>query len=768
MPIISSTAPAAANPSPQKSELKPIGICLPQNSSIEIPNVSTSAAAAAAAAVNLTNRNTVNVSNASNFYPTTTVSAGQFQMGPLSVMVAKFTSNPSISTNRQQTVILQPRINQTSRSTSLQMNPIRGSAVIASQTISSTLTSTTPSISVRTRVLGGPTQSMPVLNLSAAVTSTNSATTNTVKQVFKGQKFISTSGNVETVNLVMASPNDVRNIRTNSANNEIKANMLTVHNINKVNGPKAIIPTSVVQQKLISINNAGQSTATVCPRFTNIIGPNVTGNKSGIINLTAGIPKSFILTSPANATISGPGAANMVANMVSISSTNFVPTTKISMTTNHIITGTTRHSVVTTNSIANPITQNNLLSPKATIYTVATTSVLNSVSTLPTTTISTVQQAVSYNNQIISTTSGISSSSTAPTQTLVSMKPTILATNLSPLKPTITTPNSPRPRILSRKRVQADSPVTMKNSSPVSISATAINGQQIITNSTLNVIDQRPISQMTEIVLTNNSDVSPSSRQLVNKNSDNVHVITFTSDGNLTPRKKPRKQLLEPTSPNKEIESDHGIINSNNLNKHNNNNIGAQTPVINETVPKEQVIFLKKPRFNLRPPPREDKLLKKDNNNLHPQYFMKYSDVRYKERKTPPTELFSQTQRPNYTWKTVHIAEQLREGNEHEKLMVHSTLNNFLKSLESEISPFSAIASKATLFGDSSVDTDKIDIVDKTCVKLNDVVRGNIQRTKIMLDLQQDAKQLLFKLSNDHKEKVVNFAKRLGSKRHLK
>src|SRR5699024_7007441 len=139
----------------------------------------------------------------------TTASAGQFQVGQLSLMVAKINQGPN---QRQQTVILQPKISST-RAPVLQMNQIRASTVISSQT---NISSTAPSISVRTRVLSGQghqTSALPnVLNLST-VTSTVAAsptnsTNNSIKQMITGPKFI--AGNVETLNFVMNNPNEAR------------------------------------------------------------------------------------------------------------------------------------------------------------------------------------------------------------------------------------------------------------------------------------------------------------------------------------------------------------------------------------------------------------------------------------------------------------------------------------------------------------------------------------------------------------------------------
>lgn len=786
MPIISSTAPATANPTPpQKNDMKPLGLCLTPTSSLEIPTVIASSAAVVnltAAAVASGARHSVNSTNSSNsFYPCTTsvTTPGQFQMGPLSVMVAKFTSNPSVGmNNRQQTVILQPRTNTATRAmATLPMNPIRGSTVISSQTISPALTSTTSSISVRTRVLSGQnhqTNAVPILNLSAVTNSippsgaslVHPPGTGTVKQMIKGQKIISSSGNLETVNLVMTTPTDVRNIRTNSNSGEIKANMLTVQNINsKMNGPKSVNlsgSTIVAQPKMISINS-GQSTATnVCQRLGIL---STGGNKPGIINLTTALPKSFIFTTP-NPSQTGTGAT--VANMVSLSSApNFVttgqPLTKISVTPNHIIAGgtaTVRYPVATA-SVALPPSNNHtgVLSPKATIYTVATTSTnaLNSVSNLhQLASFQTVPQALSYSQSISTTIATISSttSSTVSTASIVNVRPAIIAANHSPAnKPSFylqgsnsNSPNSRTPRILSRKRINSESPTTI---TVKAANGTAFNSFNSNSTTVLTSVDQI-ISPLASSA--NSTEYQPLNVTNV-KSEISSSSLTCLSNAvpDILPRKKPRKQLLEPSvSPKKEGECDVSC---------------KSDPDVEATSePKEAPILVKRPRPLLRETKGSQYYLQSAKSQSTLPHFLRYSDVKPKpDKKVAITDLLGEVQKPNVGWKISHLAEQLLEASNEEVNTVQNTLENFLQVLEKDISPFSACASNSTLFGDPNAD--KVNFVDKICVKINDLTRANLQRTNVILEHYKESQQLLLKLTTDHKEKVTGLAKRIGHKR---
>ncbi|OTF77441.1 hypothetical protein BLA29_003188, partial [Euroglyphus maynei] len=461
----------SAQPSPQtvtKNDLKQIGICLPSNTQMEITNNTANAnnSSTGQQSLNLSYSNATKnvVTNSTNNFYTTATTAGQFQMGSLSVMVAKL--NPS---TRQQTVILQPRINTTRGATLQIQNSIRNS-LPNSQTISTSFpSSNSSSISVRTRLISGQGNhhdrtTIPLLNLSTVAASSSTAatsgpsntssnvTTNSVKQMLTGQKFI-TAGSVETVNLMISNPNEVRNLKTNAPNNEIKS-------LYKINGPKqsTALVTAQTTPKMISINNASghQSCATTATRF-GILSSNANA-KSAVINL----PKNFIIT---------PTGTSGITNMVSISSANF-PANRIPLSRQHTVT-TTLSAIHSSNSSLQSTTTATVTAKPTptTIYTVNTTTanVLsnpNIITTLQP--ILTNQQSNNHQtSNISSTTSSIAIASNNATKQAMNIQ---TINNISPVKSNLSfplnhhqsmTPSSPRPRILSRKRTITDSPTTI-------------------------------------------------------------------------------------------------------------------------------------------------------------------------------------------------------------------------------------------------------------------------------------------------------------------
>lgn len=173
--------------------------------------------------------------------------------------------------------------------------------------------------------------------------------------------------------------------------------------------------------------------------------------------------------------------------------------------------------------------------------------------------------------------------------------------------------------------------------------------------------------------------------------------------------------------------------------------------------PAEPVVYLKRPRKSLRDTP----YLAKTSHQLH---FVRHSEVKPKtEKKVAITELLGEVGKPSTGWKLTHLAEQLLQSSTDETTTMQATLTNFLDVLERDISPFSKCAENATLFGDPNAD--KIDLKDRLCVKINDLTRANLQRTRVILDHYKESRQLLTKLSTEHKDKVAGLAKRIGHKR---
>ncbi|KAH7645727.1 uncharacterized protein LOC124500027 [Dermatophagoides farinae] len=818
-------------PSPQtlvKNDLKQIGICLPSNTQMEIANTANSSTGQS---LNLSYSNATKnvVTNSTNNFYTTATTAGQFQMSSLSVMVAKL--NPA----RQQTVILQPRINTTRGATLQIQNSVRnssGNSLPNSQTISTSLSSSnSSSISVRTRVIGGQgnhaSTTIPLSNLSAVAASSNTTTsgssntssnvtTNSMKQMLTGQKFI-TASNVETVNLMISNPNEVRNLKTNVQNNEIKS-------LYKINGPKqltgsttatAALVTAQTTPKMISINNASghQSCAATTTRF-GILSSNANA-KSAVINL----PKNFIIT---------PTGASGIANMVSISSANF-PANRIPLSRQHTVT-TTLSAIQSSNSTLPSTTTTTTATVTAkptptTIYTVNTTNqtaanVLNNPNIITTLQPIMTNQQQSNSHQtsnIISTSSTTSSIAIANNNNNNTTKQAMniqTINSISPIKSTTInlsfpihhhqsmTPSSPRPRILSRKRTITETPTTItikpnninsnNNTTNGSLAfvttATAANNPSSTTkNQQLpNITNDKSIINVnildTNKIETNNNKSSSNNNNNIVQNSQNYIEI----NNNLTPRKKPRKQLLEPSSSisnrnkfitgsssstivihqplnNDQHQNHHQLL----VNNHNNNE--QQQLCLKKTECKDiqqpKLMHIKKPRLSI---------INYHSNGKLPQ-FSSYNDVKPKnDKKLTLQDLLNDVRKQN-EWKDIILTDQCKKLADDEESFTLKRLELLLSTLENEISPFSKCAAMTTLYDEidnqppppqqQQQRTSKINCIDRKCVRINDIIRANIQRSKVLCEHFIDCNQIIHRVTYEHKDKVTNLTKRLNNKR---
>jgi hypothetical protein len=775
MPIISSSS--SSTTAPQKAELKPIGICLPSNSSIDMSNSSTTLA---------TNRVTTSQTNA-NYYnssSSSSTSSAAIPVGALSVMVARFAADAN---SRQQTVILHPRPLSAANRSGLQMSAsIRGPTVISGQNINTTsstpsLSSSSASISVRTtHLIGGqqhPTNALPVLNLStvtnANTSGVSSHSSSTVKQICgQTRPFITTSGPlpIESVSLVMANANEpnvvnARPLRLHNTSNDLKQNTTTVHNINKISGSRTAVMTGstiVATQptKMISIGGSGGQTATSVAQHVARVGiigqlPGVTSNanKSGIINLaTTSLSKGFIINSSpttnlntGNATIHN--VVNVSGSMASFgSSAQSLQSTKLSVnsTNNNIIT--TRHSVVSTQPFISQQSGTNVSQPslRSTIHQNANTA----INSLQSSSQSSAQQLLQPTTTV---------STTSP------LRPTILSSPAnSPIKQTqlqTSTPSSPRPSILIRKRIANDSqtsltPTTLFKTSTqtpntaITASSTPLRVSNIGLNS-----NELSLGQTNAETRTNESYAS-SDATLV-PNCVTSLPTTPNSEGNQTPRKKPRKQLLEPSS----------LKSSQNIQLLNSSANKLKTE--DNSTDKESALHLnKKPRVSLL-----------SSYNMQwkalQYHFLRYSDVRPKpEKKLTLSELSNEGLQRKNGWKIHHLATQMEVMTDNE-LNVHQRLTQFLDTFEKDVTNQCSSNNNSNIKninntsvcdlkhsvggGDSSFDT--------IAIKLNDLIRGNLQRSNLFSDQITEARQLIIKLTNDHKERVAKITKKCANKR---
>ena len=786
MPIISAIGSSSATTgAPQKPDLKPIGICLPSNSTLEMSNSSTTLA---------TNRVTTNTSSA-NFY--TNSSQGP-SVGALSVMVARFSADPN---SRQQTVILHPRPLSSGNRPALQMSAaIRGQTVISGQTISTTgstpsLTSSSASISVRTtHLIGGqqhPSNAVPLLNLqnvsNANTSGVSSHSGSAVKQICgPNRPFITTSGPlpIESVSLVMANPNDnsvvnSRSIRLQQTN-DLKQNT-NIHNINKISGPRTAVLGSTLMatqptKMAISIGGSGAQNATSVPTHVARVGiigqlpinsgTTTTANKSGIINLTKG---QFIFSNSATAqnlnsgNSLGNSLGTTIHNMVNVSGSvaSFPTTAQTSQTTKLTVNSSANNAITSRHSI------------------VSTTPFIQNVSNVS-------QHNVSQHTQpsgraTVHQNASINSSQTpSTTQSHLSLQPTTTVSTASPLRPTIlsspvgspvkqsqlqtSTPSSPRPSILIRKRIANDSHTGLTPTAlfKTTVANTTVSGPTTPVRPTNFGLKQNDSTLSQTNLETKVNDSLSTLDNTLGLNCGPTLPTTPNSEGNQTPRKKPRKQLLEPSS----------LKSSQNIHLLNNSS-SKDREVITD---KESVVRInKKPRVSL--------LSSYNVGWKSLQYhFLRYSDVRPKpEKKLTLSELSNEGMHRRNGWKIHHLATQMEVMSDNEE-SVYRRLSQFLETFERDVVALSNQCSTTTTntsinctnnSNNSNNNNSVCELNSRTVdsalesinEKLNDLIRGNLQRSNLFGEQISDARQLIIKLTNDHKERVGKITKKCANKR---
>ncbi|UXI16836.1 Microtubule-associated protein RP/EB family member 1 [Sarcoptes scabiei] len=736
MMIMTSTATVPSS-SHTKTDIKQMNICLPSNSAMELPIVTSTSNINSINIASLTTTSK-NITNATSFL-TASNAPGHLQMRPLSVMVAKI-NQPS---NRQQPVCM-PRMSTTRGGATLQIqNSIRSSSTPTTTNISNSTygTSNMSSISVRRFINphANHTGSMPIINIT---TSVSSNVTSSVKQVVTGQKFFTTAGNVETVNLVMANPNDVRNLKTNTSN-EIKS----LYTVNKINGPKQLTGSALVTNasKMV-INNAGQS----CTTRLGILSNNTT-NKTALINLS----KNFILA---------PTGSSGITNMVSISSANF-----LNRIPNQIIA---RQTVATTLSQA--ITSS---STKPAIFTVNTNSnvITSNIITTLQPIITTNNNAAGNSQNISTSTVSLSTNSIMTTSSKSSVQSLTISnnsSNLSSLKsnfsPTLV---SPRPRILSRKRpIEMAGCVNSIGNTVQLINASNHSNISTITLKSQNgsfLTHQQSSTQSPSLNLIS-TNLNPSIQTFdpqktysaVGLDKDQKPTLSSNNSevNSSTPRKKPRKQLLEPTSPK---------FNSYEIDRDRNEAIDA---LKNNEPYNDESTIVKKPRPSL---------IHQSNYMVRIPHLPRYSDMKHKNDKKSIQDLLNDLRKEN-EWKDLLLSEQCKKLADDEKQSTLKSLEIFLSILEERISPFSKCAETNTLYhhlyqnnahnegelnlnsNNLKIDGISISLADRKCVRINDIIRANIQRSKLIVEQLIECSQLIQKITSDHKEKVANIAKKIN------
>lgn len=331
-----------------------------------------------------------------------------------------------------------------------------------------------------------------------------------------------------------------------------------------------------------------------------------------------------------------------------------------------------------------------------------------------------------------------------------SLKPCPVPTSGSPVKQSIPvpTPASPRPSILSRKRVV-----------PEVRSA----------NHLLTPTKSRP--EVTTKALDTGDDDSHSALD---------RLSNATQESAATPRKKPRKQLLEPFD-----------LSSTNLKLLNCNDQVPMRETDAPGVPEEEERLpvdedmddedqeetddasqedmdcedeeededesfstpsppaSRKPRISLFPthPPNWKALQ---------HHFLRYTDVKPKpEKKLTLSELSNEGLQKKNGWKIHHLATQMEDMSENESELLQR-LNVVLTSFEEKVAGLPLM--RQAICPDSPF---LVSLGDK----LADLMRGNIQRSSLFQEQMIESKQLLIKLTNDHRERVGKLTKKNINKR---
>jgi hypothetical protein len=340
----------------------------------------------------------------------------------------------------------------------------------------------------------------------------------------------------------------------------------------------------------------------------------------------------------------------------------------------------------------------------------------------------------------------------------------------SPLKATQQqvggTPSSPRPSILTRKRV-GESPVGSSVARNLSKSYQEIKSAA-----------DKPGSSSTTAIIHHPHDQEQQQHsipQIVDHSSQNSNCQEAPGpSGTTTPRKKPRKQLLEPfshisalsggmklmTEPNQfmgdlvnqqkghdysediltddansqEEEEDYEI-------EDDEEDQGAMSP--------QTLAATRKPRLSL--------LSSYGSPWKSLQYhFLRYTDVKPKAEKNKTlSELSNEGLQKKNGWKIHHLATQMEDMAETEG-EIYERLNGILSRFEEKVSPLPGL--------DDAINPDlpvKVSISDK----LTDLIRGNLQRSNVFQDQINESRSLLIKLTNDHREKVGKVTRKNINKR---
>ncbi|XP_059351541.1 histone deacetylase complex subunit SAP130-like isoform X2 [Daphnia carinata] len=231
-----------------------------------------------------------------------------------------------------------------------------------------------------------------------------------------------------------------------------------------------------------------------------------------------------------------------------------------------------------------------------------------------------------------------------------------------------------------------------------------------------------------------NTETSGAISSLMRMSSSSSFVHPVTTEVQMSPRKKPRKQQLlgqelqEVRSSDEEVHT--GVIIK---------EFKIEPAVKLE--PKEAAAVVKRPRVSLISSYRQTW---KPRNH----HFTRYSDVKLKDERRPTvTDLANQKQimQKVHGWKVFHLTAQIEEM-AHSESQVHERLSLVLGMME-------------------KLGTGKS--IDRDLMRVNELIKGNLQRSKVIQDGLEDSKNQVQKIF-DHKPRAEEIIQRYMYKRLAK
>ena len=144
-------------------------------------------------------------------------------------------------------------------------------------------------------------------------------------------------------------------------------------------------------------------------------------------------------------------------------------------------------------------------------------------------------------------------------------------------------------------------------------------------------------------------------------------------------------------------------------------------------------------------------------------HFLRYSDVKQKpEKKLTLSELSSEGLQRKNGWKVHHLVTHIEETDEEEN-QIFERLKLFLQTFEKNYD--TSLSNNINLLGLNCFNSSHFGSTIPLFDKLTDLIRGNLQRSKLFQEQIHEAKSLLIKLTNDHKERVSRLTKKCVNKR---